>query len=97
MRTVVRSIIKNIVGDYEVFADPVAIKKKADILVEKYETNLEPALKATAPKGIVSKKKLIEMFKGLGIEISQDIANYIIGKLAIKSHNLETLEYKYLF
>lgn len=67
MRTVVRSIIKNIVGDYEIFADPAAIKKKADILVEKYETNLEPALKATSPKGTVSKKKLIEMFKGLGI------------------------------
>jgi hypothetical protein len=43
---------------------------RADDVISKYETNLESALKATSPKGIISKKKLLELFKGLGIELS---------------------------
>ena len=97
LRTVVKSIIRNVIGDYQVFEQPEVIKKKAEELVQKYQTNLQPALKATAPKGTVSKRKLLQMFKGLGIELSHDIADYLIGKLVVKSQNLSNLNYNILF
>lgn len=41
-------------------------------MMNKYQTNLESALKTTAPKGLLSKKKLLELFKGLGIELTPE-------------------------
>jgi ribosomal protein S20 len=67
LRSVVKSIVKNVIGDYEVNRGGSKVVKEATDLLEKYHTNLESALKVTAPKGIISKKKLVELFKGLGI------------------------------
>jgi hypothetical protein len=65
--------------------------------LKKYETNLESALKATAPRGQISKKKLVELFKGLGIELSEELEDYFIGKIVVKSQNLSYLNYSILF
>ena len=49
------------------------------------------------PGGLISKKKLVEIFVGSGFEIEEDILDYIIGKIAMKSETLNTLEYKVFF
>lgn len=41
-------------------------------MMEKYSINLEAALKVTASKdGKISKKKLLELWTGLGIELKE--------------------------
>ena len=65
--------------------------------MRKYETNLEPALKTTAPKGVISRKKLLELFKGVGIELKEEIALQIVGLLATRSESIEHLQYNILF
>lgn len=49
------------------------------------------------PEGVISKKKLLEIFNGSGFEISQQIMDYILGKIIIKSSNINQLKYKILF
>jgi len=59
MRTIVKSIIKKEVGEYDLPANSTKLKEEAEELLRKYETNLQSALRTTAPKGIISKKKLL--------------------------------------
>lgn len=73
------------------------VKRASNELIEKYSTNLESALKATASSGLISKKKLLELLTGLGIEVSPHIRDYLLGKLAFSSESLSQLKYRILF
>ena len=97
MRTVVKSIIRNVVGDYELPPNRSEVERNANIMLEKYSTNIEPALRASYPKGIITKRKLVEMFKGLGIETTEEVRDHIVGRLVIASPDLNNLNYEILF
>lgn len=42
---------------------------------------MQLALKSIAPKGLISKDKLLELINSLGIETDEELRNYLIGKL----------------
>ena len=42
--------------------------------MDKYETNLESALRTYYPTGKVSKRKFLDTLNGLGVEVSGDVA-----------------------
>jgi len=67
MRTVIKSIIKNIIGDYDIPANMNDIIAQGKDLLGKYDANLKSSLPMKAPSGIISKKKLVELFEEVGI------------------------------
>jgi hypothetical protein len=58
-----------------------------------YLSNIESALKVLAPKGYISDSKFIELLIGLGIELKDEIKDYIIAKMVIESSSLRYLNY----
>lgn len=72
-------------------------KEEFDDLIRKYSSNIESALKTICPSGKVTKKKLLELLEGLGIETSPQLKNYLVGKLAAASANLKELKYGTIF
>lgn len=50
--------------------------------------NLQSALAIIAPKGIISYQKFTELILGLGIEVSEALMQWIIGKMVIESSSL---------
>ncbi len=42
--------------------------------MDKYETNLESALRTYYPAGKVSKRKFLDTINGLGVEVRGDVA-----------------------
>lgn len=55
------------------------------------------ALKSIAPKGFISSGKLIELVSGLGIEMSENTREWMIGEMIKQSESLEGLNYEVLF
>lgn len=62
----------------------------------KYKSKISTILEQMYPNGLISKRKLIEMFVGSGLEIQEDVMEYIIGKISLKSENLNNLLYRIL-
>ena len=58
-----------------------------------YLNNILTALKTIAPKGLVTLVKFNELLVGLGIETTDELRDWIIGEMVIKSNSLEELKY----
>lgn len=67
-RDVVKSIIKAIVGDYDL-SDEKTLAEYQDFL-SKYGSNVESALKTYYPNGKVNQKKFLEIITSVGAEMS---------------------------
>lgn len=72
-REVVKSIIKAIVGEYEVSDEKVLAECEDFIL--KYGSNVGSVLRTYYPKGIVTKKRLLDIIGGIGANISDSAKN----------------------
>ena len=98
-RSIIKSIIKAVVGDYEIYDEEKRAKVEFELndTVEKYRDNLGPALKTVAPSGIISQKKYSEMITSLGIQISDECRELMIARLALKSTGLNKLNYTIFF
>jgi hypothetical protein len=46
------------------------------------------ALKTIAPKGLVSLSKFTELIVGLGIEMAEELQDWLIGEMVIQSSSL---------
>lgn len=68
-----KSIIKALVGDYEILneAEQAKVQKECDEMMSKYSTNLLSALSTMAASGFVSRRKFLELVNSLGIELSE--------------------------
>jgi hypothetical protein len=65
-------------------------------LTKIYLHNLQLALKSIAPKGIISETNFIELMTGLGIELNENLQDWMIGKMVIQSPSLQELNYRVL-
>ncbi len=58
-----------------------------------YLNNIMSALNTIAPKGLVSLGKLNELLLGLGIDMSDELHDWMIGEMVINSVSLLELKY----
>lgn len=65
--------------------------------MSKYSENISLALKALYPKGLVSKKKILDVIDSVGAEVPEEVKNELIGRLASNSSNLLELKYDTIF
>lgn len=70
--------------------------KEWQSLTKIYLHNLQLALKSIAPKGIISEAKFIELMTGLGIELNENLQDWMIGEMVIRSSSLQELNYRVL-
>ena len=92
-RGVVKSIIWNLVKDYPVISTDSQEEEECASLITKYGDNLRQTLQTMHPSGVVSKQKLMEAMVGIGIDASNEVMDLFVGKAALHSRNLLTLQY----
>lgn len=59
--------MKNVVGDYHVEKTVVEIEKETEVELGKYKSKISTILEQMYPGGLISKRKLIEVFVGSGL------------------------------
>jgi hypothetical protein len=69
----VKSIVKTLIQDYPVYSDGASEYYEVSDAIEKYGKNLRSALKAVAKTGTVSKGKLLETMKSIGMEVQENV------------------------
>ena len=69
----IKSIIKAVVGDYEIFDEKRQneVEEECKAMLDKYQTNMLSALSTMASSGFVSRRKFLELLNSLGIELSE--------------------------
>lgn len=94
-RSVVKSIIKALVGDYDILSGErqTQVKEECDAMLQKYQTNLLSALSTMASSGFISRRKFLELLSSLGIELSEEGKDYLVCKMLLESENLHRLKY----
>lgn len=56
-----------------------------DIELGKYKSKISTILEQMYSGGLISKRKFIEIIVGSGSEIQEDVLEYMLGKIAMKS------------
>jgi CRISPR/Cas system-associated endoribonuclease Cas2 len=61
--------------------------------IEKYGKNLRSTIKTITKEATISKQRLLEAMKNIGMEVQSSIFELILSKMALKSMKLNSLEY----
>jgi CRISPR/Cas system-associated endoribonuclease Cas2 len=61
--------------------------------IEKYGKNLRSTIKTITKDATISKQRLLEAMKNIGMEVQSSIFELILSKMALKSMKLNSLEY----
>jgi hypothetical protein len=56
-----------------------------EVELGKYKSKISTILEQMYPGGLVSKRKFIEIIVGSGSEIQEDVLDYMLGRIAMKS------------
>ena len=86
-RNIAKSIIKHVVGEYHLPHIEV-IEEEWKKVASIYKGNITAALKTIAPKGIITVDKFLELITGLGIECSDELKDWLVGAMVVKSQSL---------
>jgi hypothetical protein len=70
---VVKSIIKTLIQEYPIYSDASSEYYEVNDTIEKYGKNLKSALKTLAKGNTVSKAKLMETMKSIGMDVQANI------------------------
>lgn len=94
-RSIVKSIIKAFVGDYEILEGErqLKVEKECQDMLGKYQSNLLSALSTMASSGYITRRKFIELLNSLGIELSEQGKDFLVCKMLLKSSSLDKLSY----
>lgn len=90
---IAKSIIKAFIGDYQL-PDKDKIKEEWLKIKNIYIVNLMTALRMLAPKGVISLEKFIELLVGLGIEMDDQLQDWLIGEMVVASKSLDELRFE---
>ena len=85
--------MKAFIGDYSL-PSRQKMKEGWEKIKNVYMNNLMIALRTLAPKGIISLDKFVQLIVGLGIEMEDQLEDWILGEMVIASTSLQELRYE---
>ena len=90
----VKSILGNILAHYELVKEA---ETELDTVLENYGTTLKGTLQGLEPSGHITKKRLLDVLRSVGIECSDECRELIMACMAKKAESLQTLVHQDLF
>ncbi len=98
-REVVKSIMRSIIGDYEISSSGQAkqLQEEKSAMELKFGKNIRAMLNTTHPEGQITVQKFKEVLVSIGVELSDALTDWLIGKMAMHSSCLHSLQFRSVF
>ena len=84
--------MKAFVGEYSL-GEEVNLEKEWGEIMGHYGHNLHSVYTTVAPAGTIALPRFLEILKGLGIELGEELEDWVVGRMAVGSESLSRLQY----